>query len=47
MAKQLERDAPAEEPLYDLDFYTWCMEQAHLARERRFEVNHLPCNGMR
>lgn len=36
MAKQLERDAPAGEPLYERDFYTWCMEQARLIQERRF-----------
>ncbi len=36
MAKQLERDAPTVEPLYERDFYTWCMQQARLVQERRF-----------
>ena len=36
MAKQLERDAPTMEPLYERDFYTWCMEQARLVQEGRF-----------
>jgi hypothetical protein len=36
MAKQLERDAPAAPALYDSDFYSWCLDQARLVRERRF-----------
>lgn len=36
MARQLERDAPAMEPLYDRDFYTWCLEQARLVQQGRF-----------
>ena len=36
MVKQLECEAPTAEPLYDRDFYTWCMEQARLVQERRF-----------
>lgn len=36
MAKQLEGDAPPAEPLYDRDFYSWCLEQARLVQERRF-----------
>ena len=36
MAKQLERDVQVEEPLYERDFHTWCMEQARLIREGRF-----------
>lgn len=36
MAKQLERDATTTEPLYERDFYTWCLQQARLVQERRF-----------
>ena len=36
MAKQLERDAPTMEPLYERDFYSWCMEQARLVQEGCF-----------